>query len=149
MPPEQPVPMVRCHLDGDDPTLEVRYVPAAEFDLWSYLMQTKHERSVTVDEVSIWVPETTDAWAEEIDADALHAVLRIRFEKPGPHGAVIPAVRFFAAETYETAGAALLAHFDPRCRWSVEATPGYFVAAPSRSLAVIHGRADSHRRVAG
>jgi hypothetical protein len=121
--------MVRCHLDGQDAAREVRYVPAAEFDLWSYFMETKHSRAVTVDQVSIWVPETTEAWGEEIDADALHAVLRIRFEKPGPQGTIIPVVRFFAAETYEQARAALLAHFDPRCRWSVDATPGYFVAA--------------------
>jgi hypothetical protein len=127
---ESPVPMVRCHLDsGGDPALEVRYVPAAEFDLWSYFMETKHSRAVTVDEVSIWVPETKEAWDEDIDAEALHAVLRIQFERPGPQRTVIPVVRFFAAETYPEARAALLAHFDPRCRWSVEATPGYFVPA--------------------
>jgi hypothetical protein len=124
------VPMVRCHLDtGDDPAGEVRYVPAAEFDLWSYFMETKHFRAVTVDEVSIWVPETKDVWDDDIDAEALHAVLRIRFEKVGPQRTVIPVERFFPAETYPQARAALLAHFDPRCRWSVEATPGYFVPA--------------------
>lgn len=128
---ELTVPMVRCHLDGDDHALEERYVPAAEFDLWSYFMETKHSRAVTVDEVSVWVPETKDVWDEDVDADALHAVLRIQFEKPGPQGTIIPVVRFFAAETYALARAALLAHFDPRCRWSVDATPGYFVASSS------------------
>ena len=138
MTPEQPVPVVRCHLDGDDPAHEVRYVPAAEFDLWSHFMETKHERAVTVDQVSIWVPETTDAWAEDVDADALHAVLRLEFGKPGPAGTTIPVVRFFAAETYPQARAALLAHFDPRCRWSASATRGYFVAASGPG----HGRPD-------
>jgi len=144
---EQPVAMVRCHLDGGDPALDVRYVPAAEFDLWSYFMETKHSRAVTVDEVSIWVPEKKHAWDDAIDADALHAVLRIQFEKPGPQGTIIPVVRFFAAETYAEARAALLAHFDPRCRWSEAATPGYFV--PAAQEAVAHGGADRDRRLPG
>jgi hypothetical protein len=130
---ETPIPMVRCHLDGDDPVREMRYVPAAEFELWRYFMETKHSRVVTVDEVSVWVAETPDVWDEDLDADALHPVLRIRFEKPGPQGTVIPVVRFFPAETYPQAKAALLGHFDPRCRWSVTATPGYFVPAASQA----------------
>ena len=127
------IPMVRCHLDGsdEDPSRELRYIPAAEFDLWRHLMETKHFRIVTVDEVSVWVPETPEVKADGLDVDALQPVLRIRFEKPGPYGSVIPVERFFPAETYPEAKAALLAHFDPRCRWSVEATPGYFVPAAS------------------
>ncbi|HUG54231.1 MAG TPA: hypothetical protein VMR21_11545 [Vicinamibacteria bacterium] len=131
-----PIPMVRCHLDGaeDDPARELRYVPAAEFELWRFFMQTKHQRTVTVEEVSVWVPEGPGIWDERLDADALAPVLRIRFEKPGPDGSVIPVERFFPAETYPQARAALLAHFDPRCRWSVVATPGYFVPAHSARL---------------
>ena len=127
--------MVRCHLDGaeDDPAREERYVPAEQFDLWRYLMETKHLRAVTVDEVSVWVPETPEVVDETIDADALHPVLRIRFDKPGPQGTPIPVERFLPAETYPQARAALLAHFDPRCRWSVEAAPGYFVPASPRA----------------
>jgi hypothetical protein len=102
---ECPVPMVRCHLDGgeDDPAREVRYIPAAEFELWRHFMETRHFRVITVDEVSVWVPETPAAWDAHEDADALLPVLRLQ----------------------------LLAHFDPRCRWSVSATPGYFVPAAS------------------
>lgn len=128
-----PVPMVRCHLDGgdEDPVRETRYVPAAEFELWRHFMETRHCRLVTVDEVSVWVAETPGMWNEDVDAEALHPVQRIRFGKPGPQGSVVPVERFFPAETYPQAKAALLAHFDPRCRWSVEATPGYFVPAAS------------------
>ena len=135
MSPECPVsiPMVRCHLDGsgEDPARDVRYVPAAEFELWRHLMETRHLRSVTVDEVSVWVAETPAIWGAAFDADVLRPVLRLRFEKPGPQGAMVPVERFFPAETYPEAKAALLAHFDPRCRWSVEATPGYFVPVPA------------------
>jgi hypothetical protein len=128
-----PIPMVRCHLDGgeEDPAREVRYIPAAEFELWRHFMETKHSRVVTVDEVSIWVPDGPAVWDDDIDADVLLPVLRIQFEKPGPEGILVPVVRFFPAETYPEARSALLAHFDPRCRWSVSATPGYFVPAAS------------------
>src|SRR4051812_33938321 len=109
------VPMVRCHLEGgDDPALALRYIPAAEFELWRHFMETRHARVVTVEEVSVWMPETPDAWREELDPDALHPVLRIRFEKQGPKGMVVPIERFLPAETYPQAKAALLAHADPR-----------------------------------
>lgn len=125
------VAMVRCHLKGadDDTALALRYIPAAEFELWRHFMETRHERTVTVDEVSVWVPETPDVWSEDLDAEALEPVLRVRFEKPGPQGTVVLVERFLPAETYPKAKAALLAHFDPRCGGSVEATPGYFVPA--------------------
>jgi len=127
--------MVRCHLDAGQDTRQARFVPAAEFELWRHLMETRHLRAVTVDEVSVWVPEAPGAWDSSLDAEALHPVLRIRFEKPGPQGTMVPVERYFPAETYPEAKAALLAHFDPRCRWSVEATPGYFVPAAARGEA--------------
>jgi len=133
---QKPIPMVRCHLDGgeDRPAREARYVPAAEFELWRHFMETRHRRTVTVDEVSVWIAETPRGWLGEMDADLLAPVLRIEFEKPGPQGNSVPVVRYFPAETYPEAKAALLAHFDPRCRWSVRATPGYFVPASERAF---------------
>jgi len=123
-----PLSMVRCHLDGggEDPR-EMRYIPAAEFELWRHLMETRHARSVTVDEVSVWVAEAPHVWNADLDVDLLQPVLRVRFHKPGPQGIAIPVERFFPVETYPEARSALLAHFDPRCGRSVEATPGYFV----------------------
>ena len=132
-----PVPLVRCLLDGEDEVERVRYVPAAEFELWRYFMETRHSRSVTVDEVSVWVPETPSVLADGIDADALQPVVRIRFAKPGPEGTAIPVERFLPAECSTEVKSALLSHFDPRCRWSLEATPGYFM--PVRA-----GRRRSH-----
>ena len=127
---EPAVPMVRCHLDSveDDPHA-VRYVPASEFELWRFLMETRHRRAVTVDEVSVWVPDAVSDWYRDLDVLELAPVLRIRFEKPGPDGTPVPVERFFPAETYREARAAMLAHFDPRCRWTVTAAPGYFVPA--------------------
>jgi hypothetical protein len=123
------IPMVRCRLDGDDddPVQELRYIPAAEFELWRHFMETRHLRSVTLDEVSVWVPETPAIDIDAVDADALDPVLCVRFEKPGPQGTAIPVVRFLRAETYPQARAALLSHFDAGCRRTVQATPGYFV----------------------
>jgi hypothetical protein len=129
--------MVRCHLDGPEgcSPRATRYIPAAEFDLWRYFMETKHSRVVTVSAVSVWMPEAPGILDGEIDPDALEPVLRVRFEKPGPEGILVPVVRFFPTETYPQAKAALLAHFDPRCRWSVQASPGYFVAAARVAVA--------------
>jgi hypothetical protein len=129
------VPMVRCRLDGSPSSSELRYVPAAEFDLWRHLMANKYVRGVEVDEVSVWVPDMAEVFDEGIAVDQLHEVVRVRFDKPGPQGTMVPVTRFFPAETYPEAKAALLAHFDLRCRWGVEVTPGYFVStAASRSV---------------
>ena len=125
--------MVRCRLDASEQKAELRYIPAAEFELWRHLMESKHSRSVAVEDVSVWVAERPGVWDEGIDADQLKTVMRIRFEKPGPQGTVVPVTRYFPTETYPEAKAALLAHFDLRCRWSVEVTPGYFVATAGGS----------------
>ena len=132
------VPMVRCHLEGgdEDPALALRYVPSAEFELWRHFMETRHARTVTVEDVSVWVPETAEAWNEDLDAEALQPVLRVRFEKAGPQGMVVPVERFLAAETYPKAKAALLAQSDPSCGLRLEATPGYFVPAESMRRAL-------------
>jgi hypothetical protein len=121
--------MVRCRLDGGEQPSDVRYVPAAEFFMWRHFMTTRHHREVSVDETSVWVPEAPGVWDEALDTDRLEAVLRVRFEKPGPRATMIPVERYFPVDTFPQAKAALLAHFDPRCRWTVEETPGYFIAA--------------------
>jgi len=129
-----PVPMVRCRLvagDEGDRARDLRYVPASEFELWRYYMETKHARAVDVEEVSVWVPETSEVSDEHLDADLLEPVVRIRFENPGAHGVRVPVERFVPAETRREAESALLAHFDVRCRWSVEAKPGYFISKPA------------------
>ena len=126
---EIPLPMVRCRLDNSLDSTHVRYVPAAEFDLWRNLMVTQHNRPVAVDAVSVWVPDTPRVWGEEVDAERLEPVLRVRFEKPllEDEHTLVPVVRFMAIETYPEAKEALLAHFDPSCQASLEETPGYFV----------------------
>jgi hypothetical protein len=126
---ELPLPMVRCRLDDGPERSSLRYVPAAEFDLWRNLMMTQHRRPVVVDEVSVWVPDTPKVWDAEIDVDRLEPVLRVRFERPTAESpqTLVPVVRFMAIETYPEAREALLAHFDPQCQRTVEETPGYFV----------------------
>ena len=123
--------MVRCRLDASQENSELRYVPAAEFDLWRHLMESKYARVVAVEESSVWVPERAGIWEDGIDIDQLKAVVRVRFEKPGPQGTVVPVIRYLPNKTYPEARAALLAHFDPRCRWNVVETPGYFVSSPA------------------
>ena len=125
------VPMVRCRLDGSEEFAALRYVPLAEFGLWQYLMENKHGRQVAVEQVSVWVPEDASQWNSGFEVDELEPVLRVRFERPGPHGLGVPVERFFPAESYPEAQEALLHHFAGIKVSALEATPGYFI--PVRS----------------
>jgi hypothetical protein len=133
---DTPVAMVRCRLDGSEEPSELRYIPATEFELWRHLMVTRHDRTVQVDDVSVWVPERSDVGVEGVDPDCLEAVARVRFERTGPHGTRIPVARFMPVGTLSEGRTALLAHFDVRCRWTVETTPGYFLRMPGPSKLV-------------
>lgn len=124
------ITVVRCYLNGPDEGTEaaLRYVPLVEFELWRYLMETRHGRRVTVEAVSMWIAEAAAWWNSGFAAEDLVPVLRVRFEKPGPDGLPVPVERFFPAETYPQAQEALLSHFDGASRLRrVTATPGYFV----------------------
>ena len=134
----EPIPIVRCNLaPGDDPAETLRYVPLAEFELWRYMMETRHGRVVVVEEVSLWVPEDASLLTSSIsDPELCQAVVRIRFEVPGSHGFPVPVERFLSAETYPEAQAALLAHYESTYR-GVTATAGYFVPAAARAEALV------------
>jgi len=121
------VPMVRCSLDGpeEDSEAAVRYVPLAEFELWRFLMERKHGRSVRVESISMWVAESAGRWDPALSVEDLLPVLRLRFEREGENGVPVPVERFFPAETYPEACAALLSHYGGAIR--LRATPGYFV----------------------
>ena len=125
--------MVRCHLGpGDDPAQTLRYVRLAEFELWRYMMETRHRRVVIVEEASLWVPEDASLLTSAIgDPELCEAVVRIQFEVPGVHGFPVPVERFLPAETFPEAQAALLSHFESAYR-GVTATAGYFVPAAAR-----------------
>lgn len=125
--------MVRCHLGpGDDPAQTLRYVRLGEFELWRYLMETRHHRAIFVQDVSLWVPDDAALLMVEIsDPELCEAVVRIHFEVTGTHRVPVPVERFLPAETFPEAQAALLSHFDSAYR-GVIATPGYFVPAAAR-----------------
>jgi hypothetical protein len=133
------IPMVRCRLDGEvDEMACVRYVPLAEFELWQHLMKTRHLRTVTVEEISLWVAEDAAWWNSGYAADDLEAVVRVRFERSGPNEVPIPVERFFPAETYPQAQEALLSHFQGATPIrALAATPGYFVPAHSLKTRLI------------
>ena len=145
---KQPLAMVRCHLDNNDDHSNVRYVPAFEFELWRHFMATQHGRPVTVDEVSVWLPEDPAILDEDIDPEMLEPVLCVRFEKPAPlgSGSIVPVVRFLAIETYPEAKEALLGHFDEGCQRTLRETPGYFLIASESSGTESPGPMDSPQR---
>ena len=83
------VPMVRCRLDSrdEDPVRALRYVPLDEFGLWRYLMEHRHGRQVTVEEISIWVAEESARWNSFEGPESLEPVLRaIGIELPPAPG---------------------------------------------------------------
>jgi hypothetical protein len=126
------VPMVRCRLDPRDESAArtLRYVPLDEFGLWRYMMEHRHGRQVTVEEISIWVAEESARWNSFEGPENLEPVLRVRFQQVGVDGMPVPVQRFFPAETYPEAQEALLRHYDGG-RSVVRATPGYFVPVHS------------------
>jgi hypothetical protein len=124
--------MVRCRLDGSSEFAALRYVPLAEFGLWQYLMENKHHRQVSVDQVSVWVPEDAFQWDSDFEAEDWEPVLRVRFERAGPNGLTRPVERFFPAESYPEAQEALLHHFAGEAVSPLEATPGYFIPVRTR-----------------
>jgi hypothetical protein len=129
------VPIVRCRLNGPVSEAIRRYVPLAEFGLWQSLMESRHRRQVTVEEVSVWIPEEAAWWSAGVTTEDLEPVIRLRFEIPGPQGAPVPVERFFPAETYALALQSLLGHYEtssvrPR---RIRSTPGYFVHTDARS----------------
>jgi hypothetical protein len=131
----EPVPMVRCHMGpGDDPSQTLRYIPLGEFELWRFMMETRHQRTVTVDDVSLWVPEDASLLTSIADPELCEPVLRIQFDARSPYGVPVPVQRFLSAETYPEAEAALLSHFDAAYR-VVTATAGYFVPRAARVAA--------------
>ena len=130
--------MVRCRLGpGEDPAQTLRYVRLAEFELWRYMMETRHRRQVVVEEAALWVPEDASLLTSAIgDPELCEAVVRIQFEVPGSLGFPVPVERFLPAETFPEAQAALLSHFDSAYR-GVTATAGYFVPAAARLEMVV------------
>ena len=137
------IALVRCHLDGPEAGLisSVRFVPLGEFELWRFLMETRHRRRVTVEAVSVWMAEEAAVWNSGFAPEELEPVLRVRLELLGPHGISVPVERFFPAETYPRAQEALLSHMPGGRNASVTATPGYFlpsersVPSPAASVA--------------
>ena len=77
----------------------------------------------------MWIPDVAARGMRVLPADVLEPVFRIRLERPGPQGALVPVERFFAAETYPLAREALLSHVPGLRR--LRATPGYFVTEQS------------------
>lgn len=129
------IALVRCRLDGPEAALasSLRFVPLSEFELWRFLMETRHRRRVTVEAVSLWMAEEAAVWNSGFAPEELEPVLRVQIELPGPHGFRVPVERFFPAETYPRAQEALLSHIPGGGSAPVTATPGYFLPVERRA----------------
>ena len=133
----EPIPLARCRLHGpeEEGTSNVRYIPLVDLELWKHFMETRHGRHVDVEAISVWVPEDPAMWNSGFQADDdLEPVLRVRLERPGPHGVPVKFERFFPAETYPVAQERLLAHIELMGGTATAvATPGYFLPEPAAS----------------
>src|SRR5438093_878509 len=89
------IPLVRCRLDGpeDEPSSALRYVLLAEFDLWQYLMEGRHRRRVTIESISVWIPDVAARGMWVLPADVLEPVFRVRLERPGLRPQHLAAIR--------------------------------------------------------
>ncbi|HEY7412318.1 MAG TPA: hypothetical protein VII13_16335 [Vicinamibacteria bacterium] len=125
----EPITMVRCRLDGVDdvPARTLRYIPYAEFGLWKHLMETKHGRTVTVEETSVWVVEDAARWNSGYEPEDLEPVLHFRLQLVAREGTMVTIERYFPAESYPEAQEALLSHFPAGSCRELTAIPGYFV----------------------
>jgi hypothetical protein len=122
------VPMARCRLgDGAGDDSVQRYVPLTELGLWRYLMETRHRKRVTVEAISVWVPEEPALWNSGYAPEDLEPVLRIEFTVRGHHGALIPVERYFPALSYPKAQEALFSHYVADRPSLIKATAGYFL----------------------
>jgi hypothetical protein len=123
------IPLVRCRLDGPDAgsLAALRFIPLAEFELWRFLMETRHRRKVTIEAISVWMAEDAVRWNSGYSAEDLEPVLRVHLDLPGPAGIAVPVERFFPAETYPQAQEALLSHMPGGQEAPMTATPGYFL----------------------
>lgn len=122
--------MVRCRLDApEDGAVEsLRYIPLVEFQLWRHLMETRHGRRVTIEQVSVWVSEGPTLWSSAFLSDELEPVLCLSLSWPGPYGVATPVRRYFPAETYPQAQAAWLSHLPSGASaHDAHAEAGYFV----------------------
>ena len=139
------IPMARCRLgvsSRNDPTTR-RYVPLGLLGLWRFLMEHRHHRSVVLEAVSVWVPESPELWYSRLGDDELEPVLRVRFRVPGEHGILMPVERYFAALNYPAAQEALLAHYrTDGARVPVDATAGYFLPVKGRSMSALQPAAE-------
>jgi hypothetical protein len=135
---DERVPMARCRLgvsSRNDPT-SYRYVPLGLLGLWRFLMEERHHKTVVLEAVSVWVPESPELWNSRLGDDDLEPVLRVRFSVRGDHGILMPVERFFAALNYPVAQEALLSHYQTDgYRVPTEATAGYFLP-PTRARKV-------------
>ncbi len=136
--------MARCRLDALEQGIpdSLRFVPLSEFDLWRHLMETRHGRRVLLESVSVWMPEGPGLSEHGLEFEDLEPVVRVHFDRPGPFGIPVPVERFFPAETYPRARAALLSHWPlGQTAVDVQVSPGYFVARSAwesrRSLAPV------------
>jgi hypothetical protein len=122
------VPMARCRIgeaSGDDSVQ--RYVPLSELGLWRYLMENRHRKRVTIEAISVWVPEEPALWNSGYAPEDLEPVLRIEFSVRGQHGALIPVERYFPALSYPKAQEALFSHYTSGSPSVIRATAGYFL----------------------
>ena len=124
--------MVRCRLDGpdDDPARALRYVPLAEFELWRYLMETRHAPRSPSRTSRSGCPRTRRCWTSAIvDPEAASRCCASASRGRARRARRCPSSASSPRRPIREAQEALLAHFESGLRAALTRPPGYFVPA--------------------
>ena len=106
--------LVRCEIrrQGESATGTVRYVPLEIYDLWEYLMRTRHEFEVDGHIASLWidVDESPEAAYGEDQYERVTEVTVLRYsERDGMFGKVS---RYFPTQECPELKKLLLSHYE-------------------------------------
>ena len=100
----------------DESPIEVRFVPLEEFELWKYMMETRHRLSIVDCRTLLWISaDEFDEKCSFYSAFPRERVVRISVLVPSDFAhTYYPSIRYFPGKSYETLRSRFLNHMVKR-----------------------------------